>query len=70
VEVAPSTFGGKASGPAIRAEAQLLSGGDARRAAKMLARRQRVLQAVLVPLTHRLMRYRTLHYELTNARPV
>src|ERR1043166_4204957 len=33
VEVAPSTFGGKASGPAIRAEAQLLSGGDARRAA-------------------------------------
>jgi PPOX class probable F420-dependent enzyme len=68
VEVAPSTFGGKASGPAIRAEARLLSGADARRAAKRLAQGQRLLQAVLVPLLHRLMRYRTLHYELTNAR--
>ena len=69
VEVAPSTFGGKDSGPAIRAEAHLLSGADARRAAKVLATRHRVLQAVLVPLLHRLMRYRTMHYELTDARP-
>jgi hypothetical protein len=25
----------------------------------------RILQAILVPTAHRLMRYRTLHYELT-----
>jgi uncharacterized protein len=33
-------------------------------AARALSRRHRVLQAVLVPLAHRLLRYRTLHYEL------
>jgi uncharacterized protein len=33
-------------------------------AARALARRHRVLQAILVPAAHRLMRYRTLHYEL------
>jgi len=26
--------------------------------------RHRILQAILVPAAHRLMRYRTLHYEL------
>jgi hypothetical protein len=29
-----------------------------------LAKRHPVLQAILVPLAHRLMRYRTLHYQL------
>ena len=33
--------------------------------ARALARRHRVLQAILVPTAHRLMRYRTMHYELT-----
>jgi hypothetical protein len=33
-------------------------------AARALARRHRILQAILVPAAHRLMRYRTLHYEL------
>ena len=33
-------------------------------AARALARRHWILQAILVPATHRLMRYRTLHYEL------
>ena len=28
------------------------------------AGRRRILQAILVPAAHRLMRYRTLHYEL------
>src|SRR5215217_5395497 len=64
VEVAPSDFRGRATGPPIRARARLLSGEDARVAARALARRHRVLQAVLVPLTHRLLRYRTMHYEL------
>jgi uncharacterized protein len=64
VQAAPSTFRGKPTGPAIRASAILLEGEQARLAARALARRHRVLQAVLVPAAHRLMRYRTMHYEL------
>jgi uncharacterized protein len=67
VAVAPSDFRGRATGPAIRARASLLSGEDARVAARAPACRHRVLQAALVPLTHRLMRYRTMHYELLAA---
>jgi len=64
VEVAPSTLRGKPTGPPVRARARLLGGDEASFAARALGRRHRVLQGVLVPLTHRLMRYRTLHYEL------
>jgi len=64
VTVAPSTVRGKAIGPALSARARLLEGADARLAARALARRHPFLQRLLVPLTHRLMRYRTLHYEL------
>jgi uncharacterized protein len=64
VEVSPSTLRGKPAGVAIHARARLLEGDDARRAAKALARRHRVLQALLVPIAHRVMRYRTMHYEL------
>jgi uncharacterized protein len=65
VQAAPSTFRGKPTGPAIRARATLLDGEQARVAARALARQHRVLQAILVPTAHRLMRYRTMHYELT-----
>jgi uncharacterized protein len=64
VEVAPSTLRGRVTGPSIPARATLLEGAQARVAAHALARRHRLLQAVLVPLAHRLMRYQTLHYEL------
>jgi uncharacterized protein len=64
VEVAPATLRGEPTGPAVHGTATLLSGEDAKVAARALARGQRVLQGVLVPLTHRLMRYRTMHYEL------
>jgi PPOX class probable F420-dependent enzyme len=63
-QVAPSTLRGRPTGPAIQARATLLEGEQARVAARALARRHRVLQAILVPAAHRLMRYRTLHYEL------
>jgi PPOX class probable F420-dependent enzyme len=69
VEVAPSTVAGKETGPAIRARARLLDGDDARLAAKALAGRHHVLQKVVVPLFHRLRRYRTLHYELCSPVP-
>jgi uncharacterized protein len=64
VRVAPSTVRGKPTGPAIQARATLLDGEQARVAARALARRHRVLQAVLVPAMHRVMRYQTMHYEL------
>lgn len=64
VRIAPSTLRGEPTGPAIQARATLLEGEQARIAARALARRHRVLQAILVPTAHRLMRYRTMHYEL------
>jgi uncharacterized protein len=64
VRVAPSTVKGAPTGPAIDARATLLDGDQARLAARALARRHRILQALLVPVTHRLMRYRTMHNEL------
>ena len=64
VQIAPATMRGKPTRPAIKARATLLEGEQASIAARALARRHRVLQAILVPTTHRLMRYRTMHYEL------
>lgn len=64
VQVAASTLRGRRTGPLIDARATLLEDDQARLAAKALARRHRLLQAVLVPLAHRLLRYRTMHYEL------
>jgi len=66
VEVAASTLRGERTGPLIRARADLLAGEQARIAARALARRHRVLQAIVVPLAHRLLRYQTMHYELTS----
>jgi uncharacterized protein len=65
VEIAPSTMAGRKRGEAIRARARLLDGDESAHAARLIARRQRILQGVVVPLFHRLKRYRTLHYELT-----
>ncbi len=64
VDVAPSTFRGKVTGPHLSGTARLLDGGEAQVAARALARRHPVLQGALVPLMHRLLRYRTMHYEL------
>ena len=64
VQVAPATLRGEPVGPALRARAVLLDGDQARVAARALARRHRILQGILVPAAHRMMRYRTMHYEL------
>lgn len=65
VTVAPSTVRGKPTGPALQARARLLEGEEARRAAQALARKYPLLHRLLIPLAHRLKRYRTIHYELT-----
>jgi uncharacterized protein len=64
VEVAPSTFRGRPTGATIPARARLLDADEAKRAARALRRRHPALHGVLVPLAHRVMRYRTVHYEL------
>ena len=48
----------------IAAVARRLEGEEARRAAELLRRRHPVLQGVLVPLAHRVLRCGTEHYEL------
>jgi PPOX class probable F420-dependent enzyme len=65
VEVTPCTLRGKPTGEPILAEAMLLDDKEARTAAGALARQHRALQAILVPLSHRIMRYKTMHYELS-----
>lgn len=67
VEIAPATLRGKATGPAVEARATLLTGAEAQVAARALARRHRLLQAVLVPFAHRMKHYQTMHYELERA---
>jgi PPOX class probable F420-dependent enzyme len=64
VEIAPSTFRGEPTGPAVAGTARLLSGAEARHAARLIAGKHPLLQGVLVPLGHRIRRFRTLHYEL------
>jgi PPOX class probable F420-dependent enzyme len=67
VEIAPATLRGKPTGPAVGARATLLTGAEAQVAARALARRHRLLQAVLVPCAHRMKHYQTMHYELERA---
>ncbi|WP_329175907.1 PPOX class F420-dependent oxidoreductase [Streptomyces sp. NBC_01477] len=65
VEIAPSTVKGKPTGPAVRARAVLLTGEDAARAGRALARKYPFLHGFLVPFMHRRKHWQTLHYALT-----
>ena len=73
VQIAPSTWRGRQTGPPLHARARLLDGAEAERAGRLIDRKHPVFQRVLVRLGHRIQRYRTLHYELTpdelNPRP-
>ena len=67
VEVGPCTARGRPTGSAAPAVARRLSGDEAKAAAQALARKYPLLQGVLVPLGHRVLRFRTgrtVHYEL------
>ena len=69
VEIAPSTTRGTPTGPAIPATARILSGDEAKHAARALARKYPVLHGVLIPWGHRLRGYETMHVELIPAEP-
>jgi len=65
IRLAPSTLLGRPRGAALSARVELLDGAAAEHAARAIARRQPILQGVLVPVMHRLKHYRTLHYRVT-----
>lgn len=67
VEVAPCTMRGKLTGESIPAQATLLNADEAQTAAAALARQHPILQRIVVPFGHRLMRYQTMHYELATS---
>jgi PPOX class probable F420-dependent enzyme len=70
VEFGPSTASGKPTGTMQPGQVRLLDGAEYRTAARLLRRKYPVLHGVMVPMTHRLMRFkygRTVHAELIPA---
>jgi PPOX class probable F420-dependent enzyme len=67
VEVAPSTYRGTPTGPAIHARAHVVEGNEAKHAAELIDHKYRILQGVMVPLYHRLRHLDTVHFELRAA---
>jgi uncharacterized protein len=64
VLVAPSTFRGRALGPAIQAEARLLDGEASQHAARLLAGKHPILHGRLIPWYHRRRGWVTQQYRL------
>jgi len=65
VQIAPSTFRGRTTGTPVRLKARLLDDDEAALARRLINRKYRILQRLVVPLVHWLRRTKTLHYELT-----
>jgi uncharacterized protein len=66
VRFAASTARGQRTGLVLRGRASLLVGEDDRRVASLINRKHPILQGFAVRLGHKLMRYRTQHYVITN----
>jgi len=64
ISFAPSTPGGRPTGPAIRARARILEGEESAHASRLLDRKYPIMHRILVPLVHRLRGYTTMHIEL------
>jgi uncharacterized protein len=61
--VAPCTVRGRVTGEAVGVRGRVLSGEQAREAARALGRKYPVLHGLLIPRLHRLMRTPTIHME-------
>jgi PPOX class probable F420-dependent enzyme len=70
VEIAPSTFRGRALGPSLRAEAELLEGLAAEHAALLLAQKHPFLHGRFIPWYHRRRGWTTQQYRLSPPAPV
>jgi PPOX class probable F420-dependent enzyme len=68
VRLAPCTWLGRTTGPAVEATARRLAGEESVVAGRLINRKHPVLQRRLVPLIHRMLRTETVHYELTGTR--
>ncbi|MEU3921324.1 PPOX class F420-dependent oxidoreductase [Streptomyces sp. NPDC002659] len=66
IELAPCTARGKPTGPAIKARVRLLDPGseESQHASKMLLHEHPFMHGALVPIAHKVMRDKTLHYEV------
>ena len=64
VAIAPCTVRGRPTGPSVPAVATPIQGETAKHAARALRRKHPILQGMLVPLAHRLMRCGTAYFEL------
>jgi PPOX class probable F420-dependent enzyme len=64
VEIAPSTFRGRPTGPAIRARARVLGDAESAHAGQALARKHPIVHGILVPLIHLLRGHKTMHIEV------
>lgn len=62
--IAPSTVRGRPTGEPVDAELRPATPEEDGRARSLLRRKHPLLQGVLVPIAHRLMRYETVHYEV------
>jgi PPOX class probable F420-dependent enzyme len=72
VEFGPATASGKQTGAMQPGQARLLDGAEYRTAARLLRRKYPLLHGVIVPATHRVMRFkygRTVHAELIPSAP-
>jgi PPOX class probable F420-dependent enzyme len=65
VEIAPSTFRGRALGPSVRADAELLEGVASQHAANLLAQKHPLLHGRFIPWYHRRRGWTTQQYRLS-----
>jgi hypothetical protein len=66
VQLAPCSVRGKPKGHSLRASARLLSGDEELHARRVIARRYPLFQRFIIPFGHKISRYQTMHYEVSN----
>lgn len=66
VELAPCSVRGKLRGQSLHARACLLSGDEDLHAREVIARRHPLFQRFVIPFGHKVSRYQTMHYEVSN----
>jgi uncharacterized protein len=66
IRLVPCSVRGKAKGRAVRATARLLHADEDAHARVVLAKRYPLFQRFLIPLGHKISRYQTMHYEVSD----
>jgi PPOX class probable F420-dependent enzyme len=66
VELAPCSVRGKPKGQSLHARARLLTGDEELHAREVIAHRHPLFQRFMIPFGHKISRYQTMHYEVSN----